>query len=224
MTGAQELRSAITGLVGFAAAEEQMLLAAAPAAEPGDPRCWAALPLIAHNTEFKLQQVRRLQAVRLGQVPPEFAEVDHASAETYRGYEAPSAGEVAEASSRVAGELVDALNVVTDDDLDVAARVPAGQLRGGLVVDLQSGQPPHPVPQPLGGRAGPRADLEHVAAEVGVLGQGRQDLALDVRGPLGARAHPSMVLIHRPDATDGPGLGQERRLPSCVAGRTICRE
>ncbi len=124
MTGAQELRSAITGLVGFAAAEEQMLLAAAPAAEPGDPRCWAALPLIAHNTEFKLQQVRRLQAVRLGQVPPEFAEVDHASAETYRGYEAPSAGEVAEASSRVAGELVDALNVVTDDDLRDPSRHP----------------------------------------------------------------------------------------------------
>jgi len=117
MTGAQELRSALIGLVGFAAAEEQMLLAAVPADEAGDPRCWAALPLIAHNTEFKGQQVLRLQAVRLGQVPPEFAEIDHASAETYRGYAAIPAHEVAEDSSRVTGELVDGLNSVGDGDL-----------------------------------------------------------------------------------------------------------
>jgi hypothetical protein len=65
-----------------------MLLAAAPAREPGDPACWAALPVIAHNTEFKRQQVQRLRAVRLGRVPPEFPEVDHAAAETYRGYAA----------------------------------------------------------------------------------------------------------------------------------------
>lgn len=117
MNGAQELRSAIIGLVGFAAAEEQMLLAAAPADEAGDPRCWAALPVIAHNTEFKHQQVLRLQAVRLGQVPPEFAEIDHASAQTYRGYAAIPAHEVAEDSSRVTGELVDGLNLVGDGDL-----------------------------------------------------------------------------------------------------------
>ena len=42
MTGDRGLRAAIIGLVGFAAAEEQMLLAAAPAGEEGSPRCWAA--------------------------------------------------------------------------------------------------------------------------------------------------------------------------------------
>jgi len=67
-----ELRSAIIGLLGFAAAEEQMLLAVAPAAEPGSPQCWAAVPLVAHNTEFKRQQVQRLQAIERGQVPPDF--------------------------------------------------------------------------------------------------------------------------------------------------------
>jgi len=124
VTSGQELRSAIIGLLGFAAAEEQMLLAAAPAAEPGGPECWAALPVIAHNTEFKRQQVQRLQAVRLGQVPPEFAEIDHASAQTYRGYAAQPADEVAEDSSRVTGELVDGLNSVGDDDLRDPSRHP----------------------------------------------------------------------------------------------------
>ncbi len=124
MTSGQELRSAIIGLLGFAAAEEQMLLAAAPAAEPGGPECWAALPVIAHNTEFKRQQVQRLQAVRLGQVPPEVAEIDHASAQTYRGYAAQPADEVAEDSSRVTGELVDGLNSVGDDDLRDPSRHP----------------------------------------------------------------------------------------------------
>ena len=124
MTGAQELRSAIVGLLGFAAAEEQMLLAAAPADEPGDPRCWAALPLIAHNTEFKRQQVRRLQAVRLGQVPPDFAEIDHASAQTYAGYATQPADKVAEDSGRVTGELVRGLSSVGDDDLRDPSRHP----------------------------------------------------------------------------------------------------
>jgi hypothetical protein len=61
MTSVQELRSVITGLPRFTAAEEQMLLAASPAAGQGSPQCRAALPPIAHNTEFKPQQVPRLQ-------------------------------------------------------------------------------------------------------------------------------------------------------------------
>jgi hypothetical protein len=105
VTGEQQLRGAIIGLLGFAAAEEEMLLATALAGQPGDAACWAALPVITHNTEFKRQQVRRLQAVRLGQVPPEFPEVDHASAEIYVGYAARPSAEVAEDSRRVAAEL-----------------------------------------------------------------------------------------------------------------------
>ena len=124
MTSEQELRGAIIGLLGFAAAEEQMLLAAAPAGEQGDPACWAALPVIAHNTEFKRQQVQRLRAVRLGEMPPEFPEVDHASAETYRGYAARPADEVAEDSRRAAAELADGLNTVSDDDLRDPSRHP----------------------------------------------------------------------------------------------------
>jgi hypothetical protein len=40
VSGAKDLRSSIIGLLGLAAAEEQMLVASAPLDEPGDPRCW----------------------------------------------------------------------------------------------------------------------------------------------------------------------------------------
>ena len=80
MTSAEELRAVMSALVGFAAVQEQLLLAGAQQAEPGDASCWAALPLVAHNTEFTRQQVQRLRAIRSGQAPPDFAEADHRSA------------------------------------------------------------------------------------------------------------------------------------------------
>ncbi len=66
MTDIAELRNAITGLLAYAGAEEEMLLATARRAPvvSGRPDCWAAIPFIAHNTEFKRQQVRRLTAIR----------------------------------------------------------------------------------------------------------------------------------------------------------------
>jgi hypothetical protein len=123
MSGARELRGAVIGLLGFAAAEEQMLLAS-PAAEQGSPQCWAALPIVAHNTEFKRQQVVRLRSIKLGQAPPEFAEVDHASIELYRGYAGQPAGRVAEDSNRVTGALIGGLAEVSDDDLRDPSRHP----------------------------------------------------------------------------------------------------
>jgi hypothetical protein len=36
---------------------------------------------VAHNNEFKSQQAERIVAIRSGQVPPAFGEVDHESAE-----------------------------------------------------------------------------------------------------------------------------------------------
>ena len=89
------LRLAIAGLIALAAAEEQRLALAADPAEPGDPRCWAALPVIAHITTFRRQQVVRLRAVRNGSTPPEFAEVDHASATLYAELSAQPADTVA---------------------------------------------------------------------------------------------------------------------------------
>jgi len=118
------LKGVIIGLLAFAAAEEQMLLAAAPAAEPGSAQCWAAVPLVAHTTEFKRQQVQRLQAIGRGEVPPEFGEIDHASGELYRGYAGLPADEVAADSRAVTGELIAGVHAAGADDLRDPSRHP----------------------------------------------------------------------------------------------------
>src|ERR1700739_770814 len=117
MTDVPRLLAAIAGLISFAAGQEQVVLAAAPQAEPGDPSCWAALPLIAHNTEFKRQQVQRLRAIRSGQAPPEFAEVDHPSPDLYAELSAQPADAVGRDSWRVSGELIEELASVSQADL-----------------------------------------------------------------------------------------------------------
>ena len=127
MTGTDPagLRGCVIGLIGFAAAEEQMLLAAGGEADgPGSPRRWAAVPLVAHNNEFRQQQVRRLAAIGDGQTPPAFAEIDHSSAEVYRGYRALPAADVAEASRQSAAALTAGLAATTDEDLLDPSRHP----------------------------------------------------------------------------------------------------
>ncbi len=118
MSDTSRLRTAIAGLVGLAASEEALLLeAAAATAEEGSAAQWAAAPLVAHNTEFKAQQVERLQAVATGTTPPGFAEIDHRSEEVYAGYcEAPLA-DVGEAHRRTTAALLDGLDAVSDEDL-----------------------------------------------------------------------------------------------------------
>jgi len=122
MTRDCDLRGVITGLLSFAAAEEQILLAARDPAEPGDATNWAAVPLVAHNTEFKHQQVQRLEAIRLGRAPAEFPEVDHRSAQVYLGYLAKPADQVAADSGQVTGELITGLSLIDDADLTDPAR------------------------------------------------------------------------------------------------------
>jgi hypothetical protein len=122
--GTQQLRAAITGLLGFAAAEEQALLAGLDAGETGSAANWAAAPLVAHNTEFRQQQVLRLEAMADGAMPPEFGEIDHGSADVYAGYAGQSAAEVAASSWRVTGALIGGVRAITDDDLLDPARNP----------------------------------------------------------------------------------------------------
>jgi len=120
VSGVDGLRAAVTGLIGLAAAAEQVLLAEAGLTahvEPGSPQCWAAVPVIEHNTEFRAQQVQRLRAVRCGQHPPAFPEVDHRSTELYAELGAQPADAVARDSWRVAGELAEEMRLVSLDDL-----------------------------------------------------------------------------------------------------------
>jgi len=125
------LRRAITGLIGLAAAAEQRLAATADPAEPGDPTCWAALPVIAHCAEFRQQQVVRLRAARGGCAPPEFADVDHASAGLYADLAARPAGAVAEDACRAAGDLLAEMRAARDEDLLEPVRNP--WLRGRVL-------------------------------------------------------------------------------------------
>jgi hypothetical protein len=123
----RDLRSAIAGLIGFAAAEEQVLLMANSTGrqpQPGTALNWAAVPVVAHNTEFKAQQTTRLRAIADGQVPPEFVEIDHRSDEVYQGYAAQPADRVAADSHRVSGELIASLAVVSAEDLLDPSRNP----------------------------------------------------------------------------------------------------
>jgi tetratricopeptide (TPR) repeat protein len=124
MTSAAKLRAVMTGLAGFAAVQQQLLLAGAQQAEPGDTGCWAALPLVAHNTEFARQQVQRLRAIRSGQAPPEFAEADHRSAALYAELTAQPADSVARDSWRVSGELLEEVRSAASDDLLDPSRHP----------------------------------------------------------------------------------------------------
>lgn len=107
MSDTRPLRAAISGLLSFAAAEEQTLLAALADGEGGSPDRWAAVPLVAHNNQFKDQQAERIVGLRSGRVPPTFTEVDHSSAEVYLGYCAKPRGEVLLESRRVSEELID---------------------------------------------------------------------------------------------------------------------
>ncbi|MGH9115444.1 MAG: hypothetical protein ACRDWW_06385 [Acidimicrobiales bacterium] len=87
------LRAVLSGLVLWAGAEEALLLQSLRAGvEPGHPTCWSAAATVAHNSEFRFQQVTRLQAVAEGVTPPEFPQVDHTSAEVYDRYGAASLG------------------------------------------------------------------------------------------------------------------------------------
>ncbi len=122
-------RAAVTGLIGVAAAAEQVLLAEAAPAEAGSPQHgspehWAAVPLVAHNTEFRRQQVQRLRAIRSGLAPPEFAEADHRSTALYAELSAQPADAVVRDSWRVAGELTDELRLASRQDLTEPARNP----------------------------------------------------------------------------------------------------
>jgi hypothetical protein len=124
MNNVAQLRSAIIGLLSFARVEEELLLSAGPgvAEEQGSPGCWAAVPLVAHNTEFKSQQVQRLTAVHRGAAPPTFSEIDHRSPDVYRRYSQQPADHVARDSREVTAALIDGFSATSDDDLLDPAR------------------------------------------------------------------------------------------------------
>jgi hypothetical protein len=131
MTDSSAIKGAIIGLIGFAATEEQILLSASDPGEAGDATCWAAYPLVTHNTEFRSQQLHRLVAVRTGRTPAEFSEVDHRSPAVYRDCRSEPADQVGNTSGQVSAELITEVGLVSDADLREPARNP--WLKGRLL-------------------------------------------------------------------------------------------
>jgi hypothetical protein len=136
MDDARALRTVITGLLGFAAAEEEMLLTASAAIETGDgdaggPHRWAAVPLLAHNTEFKFQQSERVRAILSGQTPPEFGDIDHASPDVYAAYASRAFDDVVADTRGTATSLLDGVRALSDEDLLDPSRHP--WLRGRML-------------------------------------------------------------------------------------------
>ncbi|HLJ98909.1 MAG TPA: tetratricopeptide repeat protein [Streptosporangiaceae bacterium] len=147
------MRAAITGLLAFAAAEEQVLLFASLPPDPPDPPeppdlpdlpdppgpaaegpdNWAAVPLVAHSTHFKQQQSERTWALVHGHQIPSFGEIDHRSESVYASYAACSRAEVLAQSRQVTADLIDAVWALPDDALR-GARVNGRMLWLQLIV------------------------------------------------------------------------------------------
>jgi len=120
-----DLRRAVAGLLSFAAAEEQALLAAdgfGPDSDGGSPDRWAAVPLVAHNNQFKDQQAERIRCLLEHRVPPAYGEIDHASEQVYQGYRAQPRDAVLAASREISARLIDGTWVLPDEDLLDPAR------------------------------------------------------------------------------------------------------
>ena len=126
MSATAQLRAVVVGLIAFAAAEEEMLLASAASdvADSGDERRWARVPTVAHNTEFKAQQAERIAAVLTGCAPPTFGEIDHRSPAAYGRYAARAAVAAVGESRQVTASLLGGVGALGDDDLVDPSRHP----------------------------------------------------------------------------------------------------
>ena len=136
MTETQPLRTAIVGLLRCAATEDELLLISTSDSDAdGSAELWAAVPTVAHNTEFKRQQVIRLEAVLHNQTPPQFSEIEHRSEHAYSAYAAQRRHAVAEESRRTTNDLVDALLLLADDDLIDPSEARMASRPAALVAD-----------------------------------------------------------------------------------------
>jgi hypothetical protein len=126
MSATAQLRAVVVGLIAFAAAEEEMLLASADSdvADPGNERRWAVVPTVAHNTEFKAQQAERITAVLAHRPPPTFGEIEHRSPAVYGRHATRTAVAVVGESRRVTASLLDGVGALGDDDLVDPTRHP----------------------------------------------------------------------------------------------------
>lgn len=123
----EDLRAAITAMLRLiAGAEEGALLGLTPTEreQTGSAQAWSLSAAVAHNTEFKRQQVVRLRAVQSRESPPEFVEIDHGSDTVYAGFATLSGEAVLQDSRATTAALIDSLWAVEYEDLTQPERLP----------------------------------------------------------------------------------------------------
>ncbi len=103
------VRAAVLEMLELAREEERPFVAGLTGEQrddPGSPSAWSAKALLAHITDFKQQQVVRVECVLRGETAPNFAPVDHLDPAVYAGYQARAWDEVLAGAERVSAELV----------------------------------------------------------------------------------------------------------------------
>ncbi|MGA7172398.1 MAG: hypothetical protein WCB86_05815 [Candidatus Dormiibacterota bacterium] len=197
MTGS-ELRESVTAMVRLVAgAEEAALLgeSASSRARLGSAQAWTLRATIAHNTEFKAQQVIRLKAAAERDTPPSFMEIDHSSAEVYQRFSEQSPEEVLSISRSTTQELLDRLWELPGAELTDPARNPWLQGRPLWLQVVVRG-------------------FWHPGGHLGEywLTQGPAPRAL--------RLHRSGVALAEAMELPGPALGMARYALACAEART----
>ncbi len=127
----QNLRAAVSGLVWLAGGEEARILLAAEPGESGTPGCWSATATIAHNSEFREQQVTRLVAARERRTPPEFPPIVHTDPDEYERFAVMTPAQAVQRNRSSTLGLIDELGSATAGDLLVPGR--NAWLRGRLL-------------------------------------------------------------------------------------------
>ncbi|MGH7642085.1 MAG: TPR end-of-group domain-containing protein [Candidatus Dormibacteria bacterium] len=121
------LRESIAAMVQLVTGAEECAMLATRAEDQeraSGPEAWSISALVAHNSEFRSQQVTRLGAVIDRSTPPNFSEIDHTSLEVYARFSALTADQVLAGCRSTTTELVQLLWQLTDEDLTDPARNP----------------------------------------------------------------------------------------------------
>jgi len=116
----------LSALLGCVHACERALLAGLPDPEldAGDPLHWSPRAVLAHNSDFRREQVTRLRAAAGGFEPPTFGQVDHRDPDVYRAcHERPWPAILAAVDQDLA-DMIAALDAVAAADLADSTRLP----------------------------------------------------------------------------------------------------
>jgi hypothetical protein len=90
----------------------------------GNPSRWSAPALMAHNADFRREQLERLRAVAAGVEPPEFPAVNHADPAMLACLEGRHREEIGSDLETITPALVEALTALDDEILTDGSRFP----------------------------------------------------------------------------------------------------